>query len=247
MLVQAVLLGIIAAFGMWDGRVFGQNMLDRPLILATLVGIVLGDVGSAVIIGATLELVFMGAIGIGVGVPPDHISGTVLGTAFALMSGQGAEIALALALPISLLTTSLGVLCKTLNGYWIARAEKYADVADFKGIGRMMGLAQLGFSLSFFLPTFLAMLIGAEAVTSFVNAIPVFITGGLSVASGMLPALGFALLISMMMTKKFAPFFFVGFVLAAYLGLGTVPIAVLAVCMALILTVANYKTSREVA
>ena len=49
-------------------------------------------------VGATLELVFMGAIQIGAAVPPDVLVGAGLGTAFAIQSGQGADIALALSL-----------------------------------------------------------------------------------------------------------------------------------------------------
>ena len=38
-IVQAVLLGILGGFGIWDSRVFGLWMIERPLILGPLVGI----------------------------------------------------------------------------------------------------------------------------------------------------------------------------------------------------------------
>src|SRR3984885_3548197 len=81
----------------------GTTLLSRPLVLGPLVGLVLGDVTQGAIIGATLELIFMGNIKVGAAIPPDVITGGVLGTAFAILSGKGPASALALAVPISIL------------------------------------------------------------------------------------------------------------------------------------------------
>mgnify|MGYP000444215820 CR=1 FL=1 len=61
-IVQAVLLGILGGFGIWDSRVFGLWMIERPLILGPLVGIILGDLQTGIIVGASLELVMMGVV-----------------------------------------------------------------------------------------------------------------------------------------------------------------------------------------
>ena len=57
MLVQATMLAIIAGVGILDGRIFGQSMLDRPIVTGMLVGLVLGDIKSGIMIGAQLELI----------------------------------------------------------------------------------------------------------------------------------------------------------------------------------------------
>lgn len=49
-IVQAVLLGILGGFGIWDSRVFGLWMIERPLILGPLVGIILGDLQTGIIV-----------------------------------------------------------------------------------------------------------------------------------------------------------------------------------------------------
>jgi PTS system mannose-specific IIC component/fructoselysine and glucoselysine-specific PTS system IIC component len=89
MLAQAIMIGLISGIGILDGRILGQVMLDRPLVTGTLVGIVLGDVRQGIIIGAQLELIWMGLTGIGASTPPDVVTGGVLGTAFAILSGSG--------------------------------------------------------------------------------------------------------------------------------------------------------------
>src|ERR1700749_4358547 len=85
----------------------GTTLLSRPLVLGPLVGLVLGDVTQGTIIGGTLELIFMGNIKVGAAIPPDVVTGGVLGTAFAIISHKGVGIALALAIPISILAEML--------------------------------------------------------------------------------------------------------------------------------------------
>lgn len=51
----------------------------------------------------------------------------------------------------------------------------------------------------------------------------------------MLPAIGFAMLLQMIISKKMAPFFFIGFILAAYLNMPTIAVTLLAVMIVLIL------------
>ena len=67
-----------------------------------------------------------------------------------------------------------------------------------------------------------------------VDAIPAVVTSGLSIACGILPAMGFAMLARMIMNKKVAPFFFLGFLLSSYFGVPVVGIAFLGVIAALI-------------
>lgn len=83
-IIHAVLLGILGGIGIWDSRVFGMCMLDRPLVLGPLVGLILGDLQTGIIIGASLELVMMGVVGIGSATPPDTVSGSILATVFAI-------------------------------------------------------------------------------------------------------------------------------------------------------------------
>ncbi|MBX4322021.1 PTS sugar transporter subunit IIC, partial [Mycobacterium tuberculosis] len=87
-----------------------------------------------------------------------------------------------------------------------------------------------------FLPVFFAILLGASAVSWFLEAIPPVITNGLIVASKILPALGFALLISMMLSSKLMPYLGLGFLIAAYTKLDIIAIALFAVVLAFIIS-----------
>jgi mannose/fructose/N-acetylgalactosamine-specific phosphotransferase system component IIC len=43
MLLTATLLGLIAALGILDGRLLGVSMIDRPLVMCALTGLVCGN------------------------------------------------------------------------------------------------------------------------------------------------------------------------------------------------------------
>ena len=64
-LVQAILIAIIAGVSRCEGDWLGECKLREPIVTGFLVGLVLGDVKTGLIIGAELQLMWMGAVGIG--------------------------------------------------------------------------------------------------------------------------------------------------------------------------------------
>lgn len=101
-MIQALLLGIIGFIANCD-YALGTSLIKNPIVTGPLVGLVMGDLTQGVIIGGVLELAFIGAQSVGAFVPPNVTVGGVLGTAFAISTGSGAEVAVTLAYPIALL------------------------------------------------------------------------------------------------------------------------------------------------
>ena len=235
-----ILITLIAMFGHSEDFL-GTSLLNRPLVLGPLVGLVLGDFTQGIIIGATLELIFMGNIKVGAAIPPDVITGGVLGTAFAIISGKGPAVALALAVPISILAEMV------VSGLFIFRAgfnkkfTEYAEQGDWNKLQWLHILSGLLKPLLMGLITFLALLLGADVMKSFLDQIPEWVNTGLQVAGNILPALGFALLMNVMFNKKVAPYFFLGFILSSYVKLPMIAIGALGVIIALIVTNLGHK------
>jgi len=239
-LVSFILITLIAMFGHSEDFL-GTTLLSRPLVLGPLVGLVLGDLSQGVVIGATLELIFMGNIKVGAAIPPDVITGGVLSTAFAIISGKGPSIAMALAVPISILAEM------AISGLFVFRAvfnkrfTAYAEEGDYQKLQRLHVLSGILKPLLMGVITFTALLLGADVMKSFLDSIPPWVNDGLKVAANMLPALGFALLLNLMFNKKVAPYFFLGFVLTSYLKLPVIAIGALGVIVALIITDITHK------
>ena len=99
-MLNTILVGLAAFFGFLECGI-GNSMVQRPIVMGPLVGLILGDVQTGLSVGATLELAFMGSQAIGAALPPEITAGGILGTAFAITSGAGADVAVALALPIA--------------------------------------------------------------------------------------------------------------------------------------------------
>ena len=235
-IVHALLLGLLGGIGIWDSRIGGMWMLDRPLVLGPIVGLILGDFKTGIIVGGSLELIMMGIVGIGSATPPDTVSGAILATAFAIVSKLDVSAAVALALPIATLGQLVGIFIRTANGYFVHMADKAAENADFSGIDKALWGGAILFFVSYFLLVFLV--IGA-----FVKMIPQFVTDGLNAASGMLPALGIAILMQLLFDKKNAAFFFIGWAMTALFSVNTVGAAVVGTAIAY--TIYQYTISNK--
>ena len=238
-MLQALLVGLVVFIGKADYFV-GTAMLGRPLVLGALVGIILGDVKTGVMIGFQLDLVFMGMYAIGASIPPDMIVGSVLGTAFAITTGNGMETAITIAMPAAILSAFVVNLFYGVITPIMARAaDRFAEEGKYKKIEAIFLSNGFLFDLTFAVIAFVAFLFGGDAVQAVVSAIPGWLTSGITIAAGILPALGFAQLISMIMSRKVAVFFLFGFLLSAYLGVSTVGIVCFSVVIVGILLIAK--------
>ena len=134
MAFQAFLIGLIVFIGKADYFV-GTAMLGRPIVLGALVGLALGDAATGTIIGFSLELVFMGMQAIGASIPPDMIVGSVLGTAFAITTGNGIDTAVTIAMPAAVLSAFIVNLFYGVITPIMARsADRFAEDDNDRGI-----------------------------------------------------------------------------------------------------------------
>lgn len=225
-MLEAILIGLVAALGVF-GDQLGSLYINRPIVLGPLVGLILGDVQQGVIMGATLELFFMGAVSIGAYIPPDVIVGGTLATAFAISMGSGTEAAIALAMPLALISLAIGNIFNVVNSFILRIADKSASEGKISGISFAHWSIGMITVIRRFLLVFFGFYFGAEAMTRVVAAIPEQIILGMDAAAGLLPALGFAMLMRMILNKQLIPFYFLGFVLSAYLNIPVLGIAII--------------------
>lgn len=91
--LMAWLTVLICYGGNW---VLGQCMIERPLVVGLVAGLLMGDVKTGVIIGASLEAIFMGAVNIGGAISAEPVTATALAATFDKMAAEGNEKGLAL-------------------------------------------------------------------------------------------------------------------------------------------------------
>ena len=242
-MLQAILLGIVAFIAQSE-YALGTSLLSRPIVTGLFTGIVLGDINTGIIMGATLELAFIGSFSVGASIPPDVVTGGILGTAFAITAGAGTETALLLGLPIATLTlilknVYLGLLIPMMN----QKADLYAADGNYKGVERMHLLAGFGLSLMLALVVTISFMVGSNTISKLLAMIPAFVQNGLSVATGLIPALGFAMLARLLINKQVAPYFFLGFAIASYLKIPVTGVAIFGAILAVV--VVNIMNVRQ--
>ena len=235
----AFILAFLAGFAYFSRRFMGDWYLERAVVLGPLTGLILGDLTTGLIVGGTIELIFMGAADIGGSVPPNVAIGTVIGTAFAITQKLTVAEALVIAVPAALIGSFFELLAKTIGTVFVAGAEKYADSANTAGISLMLHLGNLAHFLAYFIPTFIGLSLGGPAVQALAQNMPAWLKSGISTAGSILPALGFGLLLSTLATGATLPWFFLGFILAAYLKMGVLGAALTGVVVAIL--VITYK------
>ncbi len=232
MLIQALLLALWAGIAGVD-LFNGLTHIHRPIVTGLVVGLILGDVTTGLIIGGTLELIWMGMVPLAGAQPPNVVIGGVIGTAFGIITGQDPNVAIGVAIPFAVAVQGLITLFFTIFAPVMHKADKFALEGNYRGIER---INYLGISILFTfyaIIAFLPIYFGAEKAAAFVQTIPEWIINGLSIAGGIMPAIGFAMLLSIMMKVEYVMFFIVGFILAAYLNLPILAIALIGLSIAL--------------
>lgn len=222
------LVGIIATID-YNGPLF---MIHRPLVTSAMVGLVLGDFTQGVLIGSALELTWLGVTGIGGYTPPDTISGAIIGTAFGILSGQGETAGIAIAVPIAVATQQLDVLAKTLDVYFVKKADNDAKNGDYSKIGFYHYSSLVLITLFKIVPIFLAIILGGEYVADLFAKVPPIVMQGLNSAGALLPSIGFGMLLNMMLKKNMWVFLLIGFICSVYGGMSTIGISLVGIAVA---------------
>lgn len=233
MIFKAIIVAIWAGLCALDQ--FGPHLgFRKPLLAGVVVGILLGDPMQGLIIAGTLELVWLGTNNVGAYQPPDVISGSVVGVAIGILSGSGEATGVGVAIPVALLVQQLSMIVMTTNVSLVHAADKIVQSGEFGKIDKLQYLGGLAFFLSRAIPVFIAVWLGAPAVEAVLAFIPKYMLTGLTVASKIIPAVGIAMLLSMMLKKNMWVFLVLGFALATFLKVPTIGIAIFALVAAVL-------------
>lgn len=188
--------------------------LYQPIVTGMVIGLILGDLQTGLIVGGTYQLMTIGNMPIGGAQPPNAVIGGIMATVLAISIGLNPTVAVAAAIPFALLGQYGVTLIFSLMSPVMTVADKYAEKADDKGIARINYLAMLGLGLIFATIVTLFFVGGATFGQTVVDAIPVWLMTGLSAAGKMMRYVGFAILLKVMMSKDMWGFYFFGFALA---------------------------------
>jgi PTS system mannose-specific IIC component len=229
-MLQLALMAFFAAFICYFVQwTFGQPMVDQPICVGLVAGIIFGDMTTGIIIGAAMEAIFIGNVNVGGATSAEPVSGTVMAICFVTKMGMDQGTAIALATAVAIFANIIySLIFNVLMSFWAPLIDRAAATGETRNIFICHFSGALIMNAGFAIPVFLAVWFGAEPVANLVNVIPSTVTAGFNAAAGLLPAVGMALLLRMLWDSKIAIYFLLGFVLYSYLGLPMVGVAAVA-------------------
>lgn len=213
-----------------------SSAYKSPATLGLIYGIIFGDITQGLIIGCSIQLLYLGVVATGNNMPSDQAMAGIIAIPIALSQGLDAQMAVTIAVPFGILGTFFNNMKRSINIWFLHYADRKAEEGNVKEINRCAVLYPwLFISALQIIPIFIISYLGPTAAQFLIDYLPSWVTGGLSVAGGVLPAIGFALMITQIGRKEILPYFFIAYFMVQYMGLNTMAISVFGVCLALIL------------
>jgi PTS system N-acetylgalactosamine-specific IIC component len=217
--IQIILVFIVAFIAAIDQFDLLES-LYQPIVTGAVVGAILGDLQTGLVVGGTYQLMTIGNMPVGGAQPPNAVIGGIMATVFAVSSGLDTTAAVGLAVPFALIGQYMVTLLFTAMSPVMSAADGMAEKGDTKGIVRLNYLA-MGILGLLFAIVCVAGLIGGAALGDTLSAMAdkyAWIMNGLSAAGGMMRFVGFAVLLRIMLSNDLWGFYFAGFALATVIG-----------------------------
>ncbi|MBE6082184.1 MULTISPECIES: PTS mannose/fructose/sorbose/N-acetylgalactosamine transporter subunit IIC [Tissierellales] len=236
---QALIIALWVA--LVESRALGYatlNLRFSPLMTGLVVGLVMGDVPTAMIATASIQLIYMGMIAPGGAMPSEPAVATAIAVPVAILGGLKPTEAIAVAVPVGLLGSYLYQFRFFLNTFITRLTDKYAAQLNDKGLNFSIIILPTIISFALFTPAmFIALYYGTPVIAKFTATL----SGGrifhiLDVIGGGLAALGIALILQVIGKKKYLVFF----LLAYFVSVMLQPLKINTVTFAIIGTIVAY-------
>ncbi|MCI8580601.1 MAG: PTS sugar transporter subunit IIC [Dorea sp.] len=252
--LQAVLLGLFASLSSMPGMggsSIGNYTLGRPLIGGLVCGIILGDMSTGILVGCSMQVVYIALVTPGGTVSADVRAVSYIGIPLAMValgsyglsaaSTEGAALATSFGTMVGTLGTVLFYGTATINLLWQHIGWKAVEKRQYKKLYLVdMGLPWISHLACSFIPTVIMCKMGADVVEMIKKALPMdgIAMKTLFTVGALLPCVGIAILLKQIVKQvtDFIPFLF-GFALVASIGINLVSATVVAAMFAII----NYK------
>lgn len=252
--IPALLTGIFCYLGAIESPwLFGMSggfyIVGRPLVAGLLVGLAFGDIQAGVLCGLAVQAVFIANLSTGGATNSEITYAAYGGIGLALATTKEPAVAVTLSV---LLGQTFGLIFyntrMALYSFWNSKAQHAAETNNTYGITlNHLFYPQVTTFLLRAVPVFLAIYYGSGLVEWLLTNVPEVITKIISVLGGVLPALGIAMLMNIVIKSKIQLiFFFAGFVLLAFAGLSMIALVFISALVAYLYFIASSKSAATI-
>lgn len=208
---------------------WAQNFFKESIVIGAAIGLIMGDFKTGIMMGGSFQLLYIaGVMAPGANLSVDPQLAACVAIPIAMSTGMSVEEAMVMSVPFAVIGVFLDNFRRTIMGYWTRQADKHALEANtkaimFDGIG-----GPLIFNIFLrWIPVTLIVYLGADAASAIVEAIPEWLMNGFTVAGGMLPATGLAMILVLLNQKMVLVYFLLAAVLTQVLSMPIVVAAII--------------------
>lgn len=151
-IILITLIAFIKPIDTYGTQIFTFN----SIFWGAMVGLVLGDFTTGLIIGATFQLMSLGVAAIGGSSVPDYPTAAMIATAIAITTGKGIAAGLALGLPVGMLGVQLDVMVKIVNGFIARKSQAYANRHQYNKMTGILYICPVLIGLTAAVPVFIS-------------------------------------------------------------------------------------------
>ena len=231
--MQIILLTILSGLIMIDFMSVHLTV-HNTMITGVIAGVIMNDPQLGLIVGATMQSYALGLNYFGGASIPNYQVAAII--VVALCKGDVSRIAEVTALvgiPVATLTVQLDVVGRIINSFWQHQVDAVVPSGDLKKIMIRNAGGLLTWSVTRAIPVFTCLVVGPSLVETLNEMMPAWVLNGLTIASGIFPAIGFTILLKYMPLKGNIQYLIIGFVLAACFNASTIAVALVGLSIAL--------------
>ncbi|MEA4906883.1 MAG: PTS system mannose/fructose/sorbose family transporter subunit IID [Anaerolineaceae bacterium] len=230
-LVQALIIAAIFGWARSQFPISSFNAINSGVPIGFITGLIMGDPIKGLVIGATINAIYIGMINVGAVGVADQNYAAFLAVPIALASGLDAGQAVALAVPIGVAATLANNLEKLITVPFYSRMVGVVKEYKFNRMWLWMFAGGFAKYLMVSAIMFVGLYYGGELVSDVVKALPVWANNGFTAIGHLLPAVGIALgLVTIAKGKNDVSlaYFVIAFFAATLLDLNVLAICVIA-------------------
>ena len=238
-LTQALLCALYYWFAWWGGMRPFWPVTWNATFNGMIIGIIMGDIKTGIIMGATIQTLYLAHIGGGGNLLSDQALASCVAIPIAMASGMDPELALTMATAFGLMGGLVDNTQRTLAGFIHRLCQKVvADMDDSRSLKKLFATGAglnilLGLCIRFPFAFAIIYLAGSNGAEIF-SFIPQFIITTFSTMGKMLPGVGMLMVATLIGRTNLLPFFVLGFFVMKSFSPTLLTMAIFGICLAFI-------------
>lgn len=217
--MEVVLLAIVTFIFAID-QFSLTEILYRPICACPIIGAILGDLNTGLVLGGTYELMMIGSMPVGGAQPANVVVGEVVAMIFAVKTGMEVDAALGAAVIFSVFGTYVVTIVFTIASSFNAWCDETCSRGETSGLNRAV-LTDIVLLGGLFTVIAIVAYFGGSALQSTMQSISdnaQWFMSGLGVAGGLMRFVGFGVLLKIMLSNDMWGYYLAGFAMALIVG-----------------------------